>query len=344
MPGQAISKLPGLALCLFLLKGVDQFHGGEEANLLSVVLDGLNAKRHGNVGFASAGATDKDNILSLPDKFAAVQLADQSLASLTGREVEAGKVLVGGEGASTPSLLSGINREVAFREDAGQPDPSPQAAGAADAAACRARQCRQVGDPRGCRARLCPPEEPVRPVHPHHRPGASRSETDARQSRLQFRQADLPRTRQRQGMNLSETRRSPPKSAADGRRSGRREPILAPNPRTAAPVAKISRFLRVSSCVTIRKIKETRLTGHRRLRTLTCSVSQHRPQSTRFSNRPPSGGVDGPCPCGPVLLRSPLRPVSAVLIELDAYALADVLRGCHVLYQSSSKIALQIFL
>lgn len=50
----------------------------------------------------------------------------------------------------------------------------------------------KIRDPGSRRARLRSSEEQVWPVHPHHRPGAGRSQTDARQSRLRFRQADLP--------------------------------------------------------------------------------------------------------------------------------------------------------
>jgi IS5 family transposase len=72
------------------------------------------------------------------------------------------------------------------------PHPSPQAGGQADAAEYRTGQCREIVDPCLCRTRLRPPEELLRPVHPHHRPGAGRGETHPGQHRLQLRQADLP--------------------------------------------------------------------------------------------------------------------------------------------------------
>ena len=43
---QRLSDLPGLALGLFLLQRVDQFNRREEADALSVMLNGLNAKGH----------------------------------------------------------------------------------------------------------------------------------------------------------------------------------------------------------------------------------------------------------------------------------------------------------
>ena len=42
--GQAFSDLPRLSLGLLLFEGVDQFNGGEEADLAAVVLDGLDAE------------------------------------------------------------------------------------------------------------------------------------------------------------------------------------------------------------------------------------------------------------------------------------------------------------
>ena len=42
--GQAFGNLPGLALGLLLFEGVDQFNGGEEADLAAVMLDGLDAE------------------------------------------------------------------------------------------------------------------------------------------------------------------------------------------------------------------------------------------------------------------------------------------------------------
>ena len=54
--GHCLCDLTRLALGLFLLKGVDQFDGREEANLATVMLYGLDAEGGGNMGFASAWA------------------------------------------------------------------------------------------------------------------------------------------------------------------------------------------------------------------------------------------------------------------------------------------------
>lgn len=48
--GQAFSDLPRLALGLLLFEGVDQFDGGEEADLAAVVLDSLDAEGGCDVG------------------------------------------------------------------------------------------------------------------------------------------------------------------------------------------------------------------------------------------------------------------------------------------------------
>ena len=54
--GQAFGDLPGLSLGLFLFEGVDQLDGGEEADLATVMFDGLNAEGGCDMGFAGARA------------------------------------------------------------------------------------------------------------------------------------------------------------------------------------------------------------------------------------------------------------------------------------------------
>ena len=46
---EATGDLPGLSLRLFLFEGIDQFDGGEEADTLFVVFDGLHTERGGDV-------------------------------------------------------------------------------------------------------------------------------------------------------------------------------------------------------------------------------------------------------------------------------------------------------
>jgi hypothetical protein len=77
-------------------------------------------------------------------------------------------------------------RELAGAADADQPHSPAQADGQADAPQHRPGQCEEVGDPRRRRACLRTSENAVRPVHPHHRPGAGRGKTDACQHRLQL--------------------------------------------------------------------------------------------------------------------------------------------------------------
>lgn len=52
--GQVFCNLPGLALGLYLLEGVDQLDRGEEADFSAMVFDGLDAKCDGDMGFAGA--------------------------------------------------------------------------------------------------------------------------------------------------------------------------------------------------------------------------------------------------------------------------------------------------
>ena len=47
--GQVFGNLPGLALGLFLLEGVDQLDRGEEADLSAMMFDGLDAKGGGDM-------------------------------------------------------------------------------------------------------------------------------------------------------------------------------------------------------------------------------------------------------------------------------------------------------
>ena len=53
--GKPPRNLAWLSLVLFLFEGVDEFDGGEEADALAVMLDGLDADRGGEMRFAGAG-------------------------------------------------------------------------------------------------------------------------------------------------------------------------------------------------------------------------------------------------------------------------------------------------
>ena len=52
---EAAGDLAGLSLSLFLFESIDQLDGGEEAGTLLVMLDGLHAKRGGDVRLAGTG-------------------------------------------------------------------------------------------------------------------------------------------------------------------------------------------------------------------------------------------------------------------------------------------------
>jgi hypothetical protein len=51
---EALGKLTGLVPGLFLFQRIDQIDGGEEADLLAVMLDGLHTERGGNVRLAGS--------------------------------------------------------------------------------------------------------------------------------------------------------------------------------------------------------------------------------------------------------------------------------------------------
>jgi hypothetical protein len=87
--GQAFGDLAGLALGRFLLQCVDQVDGREEADLATVMRDGLNAQGRGGVGLAGSGATDQDHVLGAVHERATVQGPDSGLVDLAGGEVDA---------------------------------------------------------------------------------------------------------------------------------------------------------------------------------------------------------------------------------------------------------------
>src|SRR3546814_18929511 len=77
-----IGDLPGLALGFFLFEGVDQLDRREDADPLSMMLDGLNAQCRGDMGLAGARTADQHDIVGDVDKVAAVKLPDQRLIDI----------------------------------------------------------------------------------------------------------------------------------------------------------------------------------------------------------------------------------------------------------------------
>ena len=88
---QAAGNLAAPTLGFFLLQGIDQLDGGEEADTLFVVLNGLHAECGGNMGLAGSRPADEHNIVSRLDEVAAMQLPDQGLIDLAAGEVEAAR-------------------------------------------------------------------------------------------------------------------------------------------------------------------------------------------------------------------------------------------------------------
>ncbi len=105
------------------------------------------------------------------------------------------------------------------------------------AASRRESQCRRTSPGRTPPSpRSAPPSSMSSPIrrtasalHPNHWHRQGRGETDARQHRLQLRQADLPRASPRHGMSLSAIRKSEPCAAAGDHPGGPKPPSLAPH-------------------------------------------------------------------------------------------------------------------
>ena len=92
--GEPRRDLSGLAQVLFRFERVDEFDGGEEPDALSVMLDGLDADRRGEMRLARAGPADQDGVVDVLQDLAAVKLANESLAQdLSGEAVDCGYCL-----------------------------------------------------------------------------------------------------------------------------------------------------------------------------------------------------------------------------------------------------------
>ena len=89
--GEPTCDLSGLSLKLLLFEGVDELDGGEEPNALAVMLDGLNADRRGEMRLARAGASDQDDVVSVLQELAFMELTNERLVDLAAGEVEAGE-------------------------------------------------------------------------------------------------------------------------------------------------------------------------------------------------------------------------------------------------------------
>ena len=92
--GEPRRDLAWFALKLLLFESVDEFDGGEEPDALAVMLDGLDADRRGEVRFACARAADQDDIVSIFQELAAMELSYERLVDFATGEVEAGKVAI----------------------------------------------------------------------------------------------------------------------------------------------------------------------------------------------------------------------------------------------------------
>ena len=105
-----ITMIGQLRLVLYHRRQVDdpprkimQFDGGEETDFAAMTLDGLDAERRCDMGFAGFRAADQDHVPRTIDELAAVQCSDSSLLDLAGSVVEAREIPVvrGEEGQKT---------------------------------------------------------------------------------------------------------------------------------------------------------------------------------------------------------------------------------------------------
>src|ERR1700677_456406 len=92
--GEAPRNLAGLPLALLLFESVDELDGGEEPAALAVMLDGLDADRRGEVRFACARAADQDDIVSIFQELAAMELSYDRPVDFAAGEVKAGEVAI----------------------------------------------------------------------------------------------------------------------------------------------------------------------------------------------------------------------------------------------------------
>jgi hypothetical protein len=93
-PRQPGRDLARFALKLLLFESVDKFNGGEEADALAVMLDGLDADRGGEMRLACAGAADQDDVVRILQELAAMKLTGERLVDLAAGEVGAGEIAI----------------------------------------------------------------------------------------------------------------------------------------------------------------------------------------------------------------------------------------------------------
>src|SRR6202453_1717513 len=84
--GEPGGDLAWFALKLLLFKSVDEFNGGEEADALAMMLDGLDADRGGEMRLARAGTADQDDIVRILQELAAMKLTCERLVDLATKQ------------------------------------------------------------------------------------------------------------------------------------------------------------------------------------------------------------------------------------------------------------------
>src|SRR3546814_18433953 len=93
--GQADWRSARSALGFFLFEGVDQLDRREEADPLSMMLDGLNVQCRGDMGLDGARTAAQHDIVGDLAKVAAVKLPNPRLLDIAAGTVEAGGIAFG---------------------------------------------------------------------------------------------------------------------------------------------------------------------------------------------------------------------------------------------------------
>ncbi len=94
--------LPGLALGILLFQDVDELDGRKETDPFTMMLDGLDAEscRDVRLARARARAPNQDDIVSILQELAAMELAHERFVSIVAGKIEAIEIPVGRESDS----------------------------------------------------------------------------------------------------------------------------------------------------------------------------------------------------------------------------------------------------
>lgn len=168
------------------------------------------------LGFDLGAVTPDENTIRLfREELARAGAIDALFAAFDGQLRERGYLPMGGHRLPQP-----IQRGLAEVDRPGQPRPPQEAQRQIDAGAHRTCQRRQIHRPCLHQACVRQAEGSDRTVRPHRRHRARQGEDHTRQSRLQYRPPDVPRTAPRHGIAASDKgafRQDQPETPPSGR-------------------------------------------------------------------------------------------------------------------------------